>query len=178
MPLQMCHYTGDMSLCPPENPLLVAAMDISRIRQAEDPVPKIKLRVKLGNAQLREENLKHAAMLNDIQRGKFSHYFSRGRGWRYPNSFARAATETEWRKLDIYDTDPAIGALRHPESDRVLWVISNSRKQKVSVRLQAIEGKSVVNATLKAEPKTVAVGGRQYSEIDLEPLEAALIEWQ
>jgi len=156
----------------------IAAMDISRIRQAEEPVPKIKLRVKLGDAQLREENLKHAAMLNDIQRGEFSPYFSHGRGWRYPKSFARAATETEWRRLDIYDTDPAIGALRHPESDRVLWAISNSRKEKVSVRLQAIEGKSVVNAISKAKPKTVAVGDREYSEIDLEPLEVALIEWE
>jgi len=60
----------------------------------------------------------------------------------------------------------------------VLWAISNSRKEKVSVRLQAIEGKSVVNAISKAKPKTVAVGDREYSEIDLEPLEVALIEWE
>ncbi len=155
-----------------------AAMGMQRIRQAGDPVPTIKLRVKLGDAQLREENLRHAAMLNDVQRGEFSPYFSDGRGWRYPESFARAASEKNWRKLDIYDTDPAIGALLHPESGSVLWAISNSHKDKVALRLLAIEGKSLGRSTLKAKPKTVAIEDKQYVEIQLEPLEAALIEWE
>ncbi len=155
-----------------------AATGMSRARKAGDPVPQIKLRIKLGDARLREENLKHAAMLNNIQRAEFSRYFSHGRGWRYPETFAKAASQNDWRQLDIYDTDPAVGALRHPDSDKVLWVISNSRKENIAVRLQAIDGKSVVRTTLDAKPQTTTINGKQYLELNLTPLQPALVEWE
>ena len=155
-----------------------AAMGVSPARKAEDPMPQIKLRIKLGDAQLREENLKHAAMLNDVQRGEFSPYFSRGRGWRYPETLAKAASETNWRTLDIYHADPAVGSLRHPDSDSVLWVISNSREEEMTIRLQTIDGKSVARTTLDPKPHTTTVNGKQYLELTLAPLQPALIEWQ
>ena len=119
----------------------------------------------------------HGYLLGDLGSGfhigklAISHTLTRADAARDPSPLANAL-------LDIYHADPAVGSLRHPDSDTVLWVISNSRKEEMTVRLQTIDGKRIVKSTLDAELHTLTLDGKQYVELTLASLQPALIEWQ
>jgi len=151
----------------------------SRGGSGEQP-RKISLRegITLGDDAARAADLAFAAKANDIQQGPFNPYFARGRVWRFPKCFAKSADESKWREVPIYSQDPAVGALLHPEGDRVLWLLGNGWEKKTTVRLQPVAHKSIVQSTLSNKPTTVELGGTQYVEVALEPLELGAIEWK
>jgi hypothetical protein len=134
--------------------------------------------IKLGDDAARAADLAFAAKANDIQQGPFNPYFARGRVWRFPQSFAKSDDESSWRKLPIYAQDPAVGALRHPENDNILWVLGNGWEKRTTVRLRPLKHKSIARTTLTNKPGTVDFQGEEYVELVLEPLELGVIEWK
>jgi len=131
---------------------------------------------KLGPPELREENYAFAAKANDIQRGRFNPYFSRGRSDRFPNVLVEE--NGSWRTLEIYSGTPAVGVLRHPTESGRLWVFGNSANEKQRLRLMPIAGKSVHDSTLHNKISRLAEDGNVLAEILLEPHELAVVEWK
>ena len=152
------------------------AMQINPNRQPGDPIPPIKLRVKLGPPELRQENYSFAARANDIQRGRFNRYFSRGRSGRFPDVLVEDSGK--WRTLEIYSGTPAMGVLRHPIESSLLWVFGNGAGEKRHLRLAPIGGRSVWASTLENEMGRLHADGEERVEIDLEPFELAIVEWK
>ncbi len=155
------------------------AMGIGKDYQPGGPVGPSVLRkgFKLGGPELRKANLEFAAMLNDIQNAEFHDYFANGRGWRQPQGFIKGESENEWRKILIYDRNPAIGALRKEGSDKILWALGNGRNEQATVRLVPLKGRKIIKSTLQNEPEKVKHEKKKHLEIILEPNEIALIEW-
>jgi len=152
------------------------AMKIREDRQPEDPVPPVKLTVKLGPPELRKQNYAFAAKANDIQRGRFNPYFSRGRSDRFPEILVEE--NGNWQKLEVYSGTPAVGVLRHPTESSLLWVFGNSASRKQRLRLAPIPGKSVWASTLDNEMSRLYEDGKKLMEVKLEPFELAVVEWK
>ncbi len=152
------------------------AMQINPNRQPGDTIPPIKLRVKLGTPELRTENYAFAARANDIQRGRFNPYFSRGRSGRFPHVLVE--DNANWRTLEIYSGTPAVGVLRHPTESSLLWVFGNSSDEKQHLRLMPVAGKSIHDSTLQNEMSRHVDDGKVLVEIVLEPHELAVLEWK
>jgi len=152
------------------------AMKINPNRQPGDPIPPIKLRVKLGTPELRRENYAFAARANDIQGGQFNPYFSRGRSDRFPQILVEE--DGNWQELKIYSGAPAVGVLRHPSEQSRLWVFGNGANEKRRIRLVQVPGKSVSASTLRNEMRRVRENGQSLVEIKLEPFELAVVEWK
>jgi len=152
----------------------------STVRGPADESPRITLKkgITLGDDAVRAADLAFAAKANDIQRGPFNSYFARGRVWRFPESFANTENESNWRKLSIYSKDPAVGSLRHPENDNILWALGNGREKRITVRLRPLKDKSIARTTLTNKPGTVDLEGEEYVELVLEPLELGVVEWK
>jgi hypothetical protein len=152
------------------------AMKINPNRQPGDPIPPIKLKVKLGTPELGQENYAFAARANDIQRGRFNHYFSRGRSGRFPNVLVE--DNGKWRALELYSSAPAVGVLRRPTESGLLWVFGNGAGKARRLRLAPIAGKSVRASTLDNEMGRFHEDGEELVEINLEPFELAVVEWK
>jgi len=138
----------------------------------------LKKGIEIGDDAARASELAFAAKANDLQRGPFNPYFAKGRVWRFPEAFAKSETQDEWRKLVIYDRNPAAGAFRHPENENKLWALANPSEEDVVIRLLPIPGKSVARTTLKNKPGPVTFREKEYLEVLLKPLELAVIEWK
>jgi hypothetical protein len=132
--------------------------------------------VKLGSPELRRENYALAARANDIQRGRFNPYFSRGRSGRFPDVLVE--DNGKWRALELYSGTPAVGVLRHPTESGLLWVFGNSADEKQRLRLTPVTGKSVHHSTLKNEISHFADNGRATVEVVLDPHELGVAEWR
>jgi hypothetical protein len=152
------------------------AMQINPNRQPGDPIPPIKLRLKLGTPELRRENYAFAAKANDIQRGRFNPYFARGRSGRFPNVLVE--DDGNWRTLEIYSGTPAVGVLRHPTESSLLWVLGNSASEKQRLRLAPVAGKSAHDSTLHNKISRLVADGNVLAEVLLEPHELAVVEWK
>lgn len=152
------------------------AMQINPNRQPGDPVPPVKLTVKLGPPELRQENYAFAARANDIQRGRFNLYFSRGRSGRFPE--VTVPENGQWRPLEIYSGTPAVGVLRHPSDSSRLWAFGNGSNEKHRIRLKPIAGKSVRLSTLRNPLTRVHGDAEVHVEILLEPFELAVVQWK
>jgi hypothetical protein len=152
------------------------AMKINPNRQPGDPIPPIRLKVKLGTPELGQENYAFAARANDIQRGRFNHYFSRGRSGRFPNVLVE--DNGKWRALELYSGAPAVGVLRRPTESGLLWVFGNGAGKARRLRLAPIAGKSVRASTLDNEMGRFHEDGEELVEINLEPFELAVVEWK
>lgn len=152
------------------------AMKINPNRQPGDPIPPIKLHVELGPPELRRENYAFAGRANDIQRGRFNPYFSRGRSGRFPE--VTVEKDGRWRALEIYSGSPAVGVLRHPSGSSRLWVFGNGSKETQRIRLQPIIGKSVHVSTLRNRMTRHREDEEILVEIILEPLELSVVEWK
>lgn len=154
------------------------AMNMSTDHQPGEPVPTPILRIRLGGPEVRRQNLLFAGKANDVQRGKFNPYFSRGRSGRFPKTYAGAGESGDWREVKLYDTQPAIGALRHPTEQSLLWVCVNGKDQAVRVRLRRQHGMTLARAQHEQPIGDVEWGDATYVEMDLQPREIALVEWQ
>jgi hypothetical protein len=152
------------------------AMQLNANRQPGDPIPPIKLRVKLGTPELRRENYAFAARANDTQRGRFNPYFSRGRSGRFPDVLVEDSDN--WRTLEIYSGTPAVGVLRHPTESSLLWVLGNGASEKKRLRLAPVGGKSVHSSTLGNKISRSVDDVKAPVEIFLEPHELAVVEWK
>ena len=152
------------------------AMRLDPNRQPGDSIPPIKLRVKLAPPELRRENYAFAAKANDIQRGRFNTYFSRGRSGRFPD--VRVEDNGKWRKLEIYSGIPAVGVLRHPTEPSLLWIFGNSSDEKQRLRLTPVADRSIHDSMLKNEISNLVDDRRAMVEVVLKPHELAVVEWK
>lgn len=152
------------------------AMGIRSDRQPGDPIPPLQLRIELGPPELRKENYAFAARANDIQRGRFNPYFSRGRSNRFPE--VTVERNGQWRPLEFYSGSPAVGVLRHPEHDGRLWVFGNGSGESQRIRLQPVSDKAVVSSTLAHKMTRIQEQGRTTVEILLAPFELSVVEWK
>jgi len=150
------------------------AMGIRPDRQPGDPLPPVKLRIELGPPELRRENYAFAARANDIQRGRFNPYFSRGRSGRFPE--VSVAEQGQWRPLEIYSGAPAVGLLKHPAESSCLWTFANASNKTQGIRIQAIAGKSIKASTLQNKIRRQQDGTNM--EIQLSPFELSVVEWE
>ncbi len=152
------------------------AMGIRLDRRPEDPVPPLQLRIELGPPELRRENYAFAARANDIQRGRFNPYFSRGRSDRFPEVTVKR--NGQWQTLELYAGSPAVGVLRHPADASRLWVFGNGSSETQHLRLPPIPGKSVQSTTLQNKLVRTREHGEALVEITLKPFELAVVEWE
>ncbi|UCE49449.1 MAG: hypothetical protein JSW47_04760 [Phycisphaerales bacterium] len=147
-------------------------MKIREDRQPEDPVPP----VKLGPPELWKDNYAFTARANEIQRGRFNPYFSRGRSDLFPEVLVKR--DGNWQKPEIYSSAPAIGVLRHPTGRSRLWAFGNGAEKKRHIRLAAVPGKSVCASRVENEMNRVNEDGQKLVEVTLEPFELAVAEWK
>ena len=101
----------------------------------------------------------------------------------WPQTLARwhregLAEDADWREILIYDRKPAVGALRHSETDNILWALANGWETKSVLRLLPLEGKRIARSELNTPPEKVMFDGKEYLEIVLAPFEVGLIEWE
>jgi hypothetical protein len=153
-------------------------MNMSKDHQPGEPVPTPVLRIRLGGPEVRRQNFLFAARANDVQRGEFNPYFSRGRPGRFPKAYAAGGEPGNWRDVKLYDTHPAIGALRHPTEQSLLWVCVNGKDQALRVRLQRPHNMSLARAKHEQPVNDLEWEGTSYIEINLQPREIALLEWE
>jgi hypothetical protein len=154
------------------------AMNMSKDHQPGEPVPTPILRIRLGGPEVRRQNLLFAGKANDVQRGEFKAYFTRGRSGRFPKAYAAGGESGDWREVNLYGIHPAIGALRHPTEQSLLWVCVNGKDQAVRVRLLRPDDMSLARAKHEQPVSDLEWEGRPFVEIDLQPREIALLEWE
>jgi hypothetical protein len=157
----------------------LAAMNVDPNRQPGDPIPDAILRsnIQYGGETERAADIAFACKANDIQIGPFSRYFTDGRLGRFPKCFAKDEGGTQWRELDIYGRNPAVGAMRHPDNGNILWAFGNGTENKIAVRLEPLADREIARHTLNNGPQMVDFNGREYLEVILEPVELAVLEW-
>ena len=154
------------------------AMGMSRDRQPGDPVPTPILRVEPGGPEVRRRNLLFAGKLNDIQRGEFNLYFTRGRSGRFPLAYAQRGADTQWSRLQLHDRRPAVGTLKHPAKSSLLYVCVNGESRVAPIRLQ--KPKDMIQSRSRHEKPATEIEWQDASfvQLDMQPYEIAIIEWQ
>ena len=143
-------------------------MGMGKDHQPGQPVPTPILRIRLGGPEVRRQNLLLLAKANDVQRGQFKAYFTQGRPGRYPQGRARDRGDAEWRVLKLYDTHPAVGTLRHPLNNTLLWVCVNGRDKPIQVQLRRPSGMSLARAEHEQPLTDTEHDGVPYLTINLQ----------